>query len=204
MLHILVANVDSTSLKYKLVSVRPPESEQAEYRTLATHNPPYILAMRLFQQVAPDVPFVAVWETSFHTTMPDYARVYAVPRAWQETYGIEHYGFHGASHRYISRRIAQLAPGASPLRVISCHLGGSSSVCTIRDGQSIDTSMGFSPQSGLPQTRRTGDLDPVVLLWLIEEGKATPQELDTILNTQSGLVFTGGIGEKGQLYAAAS
>ena len=302
MLHILVANVGSTSLKYKLVGVRSPASAQAHYSTLASgsieriglpgakaivehirpaeqgqvrvftsevvepdyasaielmlrslteaplgvlenlsslaaigfkavhggvyrqpvivteqvlaemermtpaapaHNPPYILAMRLFQQVAPAVPLVAVWETSFHATMPDYARVYAVPRAWQETYGIEHYGFHGASHRYISRRVAELAPGASPLRVISCHLGGSSSVCAIRDGQSIDTSMGFSPQSGLPQTKRTGDLDPFVLLWLIEQGHATPQELNTILNTQSGLAgISGTSGDMRDLLAA--
>jgi len=167
------------------------------------HNPPYILAMRLFQQVVPRVPLVVVWETSFHATMPDYARVYAVPYGWRETYGIEHYGFHGASHRYISRRIAQLAPGASPLRVISCHLGGSSSVCAIRDGQSIDTSMGFSPQSGLPQTKRTGDLDPFVLLWLIEQGKATPQELNAILNTQSGLAgISGTSGDMRDLLAA--
>ena len=151
------------------------------------HNPPYVHAMRLFQQLAPRVPLVAVWETSFHATMPDYARVYAVPREWQETYGIERYGFHGASHRYISRRVAELAPGPSPLRVISCHLGGSSSVCGIRDGQSIDTSMGFSPQSGLPQTKRTGDLDPFVLLWLMEQHNVTPQELNAILNTKSGL-----------------
>jgi len=167
------------------------------------HNPPYILAMRLFQQVVPRVPLVAVWETSFHATMADYARVYAVPHAWREAYSIEHYGFHGASHRYISRRIAQLAPGAPPQRVISCHLGGSSSVCAIRDGQSIDTSMGFSPQSGLPQTKRTGDLDPFVLLWLIEQGKATPQELNVILNTQSGLAgISGTSGDMRDLLAA--
>ena len=167
------------------------------------HNPPYILAMRLFQQIVPRVPLVAVWETSFHATMPDYARVYAVPREWQERYGIERYGFHGASHRYISRRVAELAPGPSPLRVISCHLGGSSSVCAIRGGQSIDTSMGFSPQSGLPQTKRTGDLDPFVLLWLIKEHKAAPQELNVILNTQSGLAGNSGTsGDMRDLLAA--
>lgn len=167
------------------------------------HNPPYIHAMRLFQQIVPRVPLVAVWETSFHTTMPDYARVYAVLREWQETYGIERYGFHGASHRYISRRVAELAPGPSPLRVISCHLGGSSSVCAIRDGQSIDTSMGFSPQSGLPQTKRTGDLDPFVLLWLLEQHNVTPQELNTILNTQSGLAgISGSSGDMRDLLAA--
>jgi len=169
------------------------------------HNPPYIRAMRLFQKIIPQVPLVAVWETTFHSSMPDYARVYAVPYAWKEEYGIEHYGFHGASHRYIARRIVQLAPGPSPLRVISCHLGGSSSVCAIRDGRSIDTSMGFSPQSGLPQTKRTGDLDPFVLLWLLEQGKYTPQELNTVLNTQSGLAgISGTSGDMRDLLAAES
>jgi acetate kinase len=152
------------------------------------HNPPYIRAMRLFQEIAPQTPLVAVWETTFHATMPEYARVYSVPYAWKQEYGIEHYGFHGASHRYIARRIAQLAPCPSPTRVISCHLGGSSSVCAIPDGQSIDTSMGFSPQSGLPQTKRTGDLDPFVFLWLLDQGKFTSEELNTILNTRSGMV----------------
>jgi acetate kinase len=169
------------------------------------HNPPYIRAMRLFQEIAPRTPLVAVWETTFHATMPDYARFYSVPYTWKEEYGIEHYGFHGASHRYISRRIAELAPGPSSLRVISCHLGGSSSVCAIRGGQSIDTSMGFSPQSGLPQTKRTGDLDPFVLLWLLEQGKFTPQELNTILNNQSGMAgISGTSGDMRDLLAAAA
>lgn len=167
------------------------------------HNPPYIRAMRLFQEIAPQTPFVAVWETTFHATMPAYARVYAVPYGWKEEFGIEHYGFHGASHRYIARRIAALAPGPSPMRVISCHLGGSSSVCAIRDGQSIDTSMGFSPQSGLPQTKRTGDLDPFVLLWLLDQGKFSAQELNTLLNTQSGLAgISGTSGDMRDLLAA--
>ncbi|HEX9134090.1 MAG TPA: acetate/propionate family kinase, partial [Ktedonobacteraceae bacterium] len=167
------------------------------------HNPPYIRAMRLFQEIAPQTPLVAVWETTFHATMPSYARVYAVPYAWKEEYGIEHYGFHGASHRYIARRIAELAPGQSPMRVISCHLGGSSSVCAIRDGQSIDTSMGFSPQSGLPQTKRTGDLDPFVLLWLLDQGQFSAQELNTILNTQSGMAgISGTSGDMRDLLAA--
>jgi acetate kinase len=167
------------------------------------HNPPYIRAMQLFQEIAPQTPLVAVWETTFHATMPPHARMYSVPYAWKEEYGIEHYGFHGASHRYIGRRIAELAPGPAPLRVVSCHLGGSSSVCAIRDGQSIDTSMGFSPQSGLPQTRRTGDLDPFVLLWLLEQGKSSPQELNTILNTQSGLAgISGTSGDMRDLLAA--
>jgi acetate kinase len=171
------------------IIVTPEVLAEMERMTPAApaHNPPYIRAMRLFQELVPQTPLVAVWETTFHSTLPEYARIYSVPYAWKKEHGIEHYGFHGASHRYISRHIAELAPGPSPFRVISCHLGGSSSVCAIRDDQSIDTSMGFSPQSGLPQTKRTGDLDPFVLLWLLEQGKSTPQELNAILNTQSGL-----------------
>src|SRR5260370_21470771 len=135
--------------------------------------------------------------------MLEYARIYSVPYAGKQEYGSEHYGFHGASHRYISRRIAELARGPPPFRVISCHLGGSSSACAIRDDQSIDPSMGFSPQSGLPQTKRTGDLDPFVLLWLLERGKPPPQELNTILNTQSGLAgISGTSGDMRDLLAA--
>lgn len=167
------------------------------------HNPPYILAMQLFQRIVPHIPLVAVWETTFHTTMPDYARVYALPYAWRQDKGIERCGFHGASHRYISRRVAELSPGPSPFRVVSCHLGGSSSLCAIRDGQSIDTSMGFSPQSGLPQTKRTGDLDPFVLLWLMERENMSPQECNRILNTQSGLAgISGTSGDMRDLLAA--
>ncbi len=187
------------------IIVTPEVLAEMERMTPAApaHNPPYIRAMRLFQELVPQTPLVAVWETTFHSTMPEYARIYSVPYAWKQEYGIEHYGFHGASHRYISHRIAELTPGPSPFRVISCHLGGSSSVCAIRDGQSIDTSMGFSPQSGLPQTKRTGDLDPFVLLWLLEQGKSTPQELNAILNTQSGLAgISGTSGDMRDLLAA--
>ena len=187
------------------IIVTPEVLAEMERMTPAApaHNPPYIRAMRLFQELVPQTPLVAVWETTFHSTIPEYARTYSVPYAWKQEYGIEHYGFHGASHRYISRHIAELAPGPSPFRVISCHLGGSSSACAIRDGQSIDTSMGFSPQSGLPQTKRTGDLDPFVLLWLLEQGKSTPQELNAILNTQSGLAgISGTSGDMRDLLAA--
>jgi acetate kinase len=192
--------------KYRLPVIVTPEVLAEMERMIPAapaHNTPYIRAMRLFQEIAPQTPLVAVWETTYHSTMPEYARVYSVPYAWNQEYGIEHYGFHGASHRYIARRIAQLAPGPSPTRVISCHLGGSSSVCAIRDGQSIDTSMGFSPQSGLPQTKRTGDLDPFVLLWLLDQGKFTQQELNTILNTQSGMAgISGTSGDMRDLLAA--
>jgi acetate kinase len=194
--------------RYRQPVIVTPEvlAEMARMTSAApAHNPPYMRAMQLFQTITPHTPLVAVWETTFHATMPPYARTYALPYSWQEEKGIERYGFHGASHRYISRRIAELAPRLKPLRVISCHLGGSSSVCAIRDGQSIDTSMGFSPQSGLPQTKRTGDLDPFVLLWLMEQEQLSPQALNAILNTQSGLAgISGTSGDMRDLLAAES
>ena len=125
------------------------------------HNPPYIKAMRLLSEKLPEIPLVAAFETDFHRTIPDRNRYYAVPYEWAEDGLMRRYGFHGASHRYIATRTAELlGPG---LRIISCHLGGSSSLCAIRDGQSVATSMGFSAQSGLPQNNRVGDFDPFAL-----------------------------------------
>ena len=133
-----------------------------EMRDVApAHNPPYIAAMRLLGERLPEIPLVAAFETDFHRTIPDRNRYYAVPYDWAESGLIRRWGFHGASHRYIAERTAELlGPG---LRIISCHLGGSSSLCAIRDGRSVATSMGFSAQSGLPQNNRAGDFDPFAL-----------------------------------------
>ena len=125
------------------------------------HNPPYINAMRLLSEKLPEIPLVAAFETDFHRTIPDGNRYFAIPFEWAEKALVRRYGFHGASHRYIAERTAELlGPG---LRIISCHLGGSSSLCAIRDGKSVATSMGFSGQSGLPQNNRVGDFDPFAL-----------------------------------------
>ncbi len=114
------------------------------------HNPPYIAAMRLLSERLPAIPLVAAFETGFHATIPDRLRYYAAPFEWAEKHHIRRWGFHGASHRYIAARAAQLL-GRDDLRIISCHLGGSSSLCAIRGGKSVATTMGMSPQSGLPQ-----------------------------------------------------
>ena len=126
------------------------------------HNPPYIAAMRLLAEKLPEIPLVAAFETGFHATIPEHNRVYAIPHEWAEAASVRRWGFHGASHRYIARRTAELL-GRDDLRIISCHLGGSSSLCAIRNGQSVATSMGMSPQSGLPQNNRVGDFDPFAL-----------------------------------------
>jgi acetate kinase len=151
------------------------------------HNPPYVSAMRLLARELPDIPLVAAFETGFHETIPLAHKLYAVPRAWIEKHGIRRHGFHGASHRYIAERTAQLL-GQPDARIISCHLGGSSSLCAIAAGVSVATSMGMSPQSGLPQNNRVGDFDPFALPVLMRAtGKTFEQLLDDLAN-RSGLL----------------
>ncbi|QDU56781.1 acetate/propionate family kinase [Aeoliella mucimassa] len=150
------------------------------------HNPPYIAAMRQMNEALPHIPLVAAFETGFHETIPPRLKHYAVPTEWADQYGIKRYGFHGASHRYVAGRVAELT-GNHELRVISCHLGGSSSVCAIRHGESVATSMGMSPQSGLPQNNRVGDFDPFALPTLMERTDTTlPAALELLAN-QCGL-----------------
>jgi acetate kinase len=168
-------------------------SAMEEVNTVApAHNPPYINAMRLLAEKLPEIPLVAVFETDFHQTIPDRNCYYAIPHEWSEKFLVKRYGFHGASHRYIAERTAQLL-GRRNLRIISCHLGGSSSLCAIRDGQSVATSMGCSPQSGLPQNNRVGDFDPFALPVLVKQtGKSLEEVLDVLAN-QSGLLGVSGV-----------
>jgi acetate kinase len=142
------------------------------------HNPPYVTAMRLVARQFPQLPLVAAFETGFHETIPLARRLYAVPPEWQKRYGIQRWGFHGASHRYIAKRMAEKFKNTQ-IRVISCHLGGSSSLCAIRAGKSVATSMGMSPQSGLPQNNRVGDFDPFSLPVIL---RATGKTLDQVLH----------------------
>ena len=156
------------------------------------HNPPYIAAMRLLAEKLPEIPLVAAFETDFHATIPEHNRVYAIPYEWTESAGIRRWGFHGASHRYIAGRTAELL-GRDDLRVISCHLGGSSSLCAIRNGKSVATSMGMSPQSGLPQNNRVGDFDPFALPRIMEHTGKPLREVLSILANQSGLLGMSGV-----------
>ena len=164
------------------------------------HNPAYIASIRAFQELLPATPLVAVFETWFHQTIPDYAAEFGVPRFWVEKHDIRRYGYHGASHRYISERVPQLlingmnAAGHSPeresgegLRIISCHLGGSSSLCAIRDGESIDTSMGTSTQYGMIQSTRCGELDAFAVLYLMDKEGFSTDEIRRQLIEESGV-----------------
>ncbi len=155
------------------------------------HNPPYVAAMRQLTSAFPGIPLVAALETGFHETIPAAQRAYAVPAEWQQ-HGVMRWGYHGASHRYIATRMAELT-GREDLRVISCHLGGSSSLAAIDAGVSRAASMGMSPQSGLPHNNRVGDFDPFALPVLMRAtGKGLEELLDD-LASRSGLLGLSGL-----------
>jgi acetate kinase len=167
------------------------------------HNPPYIRAMRLLAKELPQIPLVAAFETGFHQTIPPAERCYAVPREWAEKHGVLKHGFHGASHRYIAGRTAQLLnnPGA---KIISCHLGGSSSLCAIQDGESRACSLGMSPQSGLPHNNRVGEFDLFALPALMRgTGKTLEQVLDDLANRSGLLGLSGGRNDLRDIETAA-
>jgi acetate kinase len=175
------------------------------------HNPPYITGIRLFAQRMPAVPLVGLFETAFYQWVPEAAARYAVPDAWHEM-GVRRWGFHGASHKFVAERAAELlgrddvaqrarnlyvdrgttAVREPGLRIISCHLGGSSSITGILNGVAIGTSMGLSPQSGLPQNNRVGDLDPFALPFLMRSAGLTLDQAEKLMCQESGLVALSG------------
>ncbi|MDF1747041.1 MAG: acetate/propionate family kinase, partial [Gimesia sp.] len=156
------------------------------------HNPPYARAMRQLRQAFPEIPLVAALETAFHETIPAENRTYAIPFEWQEEYEVKRWGFHGASHRYIGTRMAELT-GRDDLRVISCHLGGSSSLCAMQGGVSKANSLGMSPQTGLPHNNRVGDFDPFALPVLIKATGKSLGELLEDLSSKGGLLGMSGL-----------
>ncbi|HEX5790431.1 MAG TPA: acetate/propionate family kinase [Luteolibacter sp.] len=175
------------------------------------HNPPYANGIRQFQKALPKAKLVALFETAFYQWVPEAAAHYALPKAWRDI-GIRRYGFHGASHKFIAERSAELCGredvasiarrlyldgpaklDAAPLRVVSCHLGGSSSVTGIRNGVAIGTSMGFSPQSGLPQNNRVGELDSGALPYAMRTLGITLEEAERQLTKESGLLGLSGV-----------
>jgi acetate kinase len=133
------------------------------------HNPVYIQAMEIFQELLPDVPMIAAFETGFHITIPEEACLYGVPYEWVEKYDMRRFGFHGATHRYVSERAAEmLGHSLAGLRMIACHLGGGASVCGIKDGKSVEFGGGFSGQSGLEGATRVGEFDAFGMTYLME------------------------------------
>lgn len=153
------------------------------------HNAAYLEAIGQFNNLLPDVPKIGVFETAFHTTIPVERRIYGVPYEWYEKYGLMRMGYHGASHGYIAQESCAYGKAG---RVISCHLGGSCSVCAIQDGRSVDTSFGFSLQSGLIHANRTGDADPYMIPFLQSEGLSA-EEIEDGLSKHGGLLGISGV-----------
>jgi acetate kinase len=158
------------------------------------HNPPNVKGYRASRDLLPGVPHVAVFDTAFHQAMEPVAFLYALPYVLYERHGIRRYGFHGTSHRFVSRRAAEILGRAEDpaLRLITCHLGNGCSIAAIRGGRSIDTSMGFTPLEGLVMGSRSGDLDPAILLYLMSKEEVGGAELNALLNKHSGLIGLSG------------
>lgn len=159
-----------------------------ELDTLAPlHNPPALAAVRAARKILPDMPHIAVFDTAFHAALPDYARQYALPADLSKRLGMRRFGFHGINHAHVMRTVADyLKTQPQALRIISCHLGNGASVAAIEHGRSADTSMGMTPLEGLVMGTRAGDLDPGILLQLLNNG-FDAKALDTLLNQESGL-----------------
>ncbi len=131
----------------------------------------------------PKTPMVAVFDTAFHQTLPDYAYMYPLPYELYEQNGIRKYGFHGTSHRYVSSVASEMMEkDLKDLKVITCHLGNGASLCAVKEGKSVETSMGFTPLAGLAMGTRCGDIDPAILLFMERELKMSPDEVDTVIN----------------------
>ena len=158
------------------------------------HNPAHLQGIYACQKELPGVPNVVVFDTAFHQTMPEKAYIYAIPYEYYEKYKIRKYGAHGTSHRFISKRVAELMnKPIEDLKIITCHLGQGASLCAVDGGKSIDTSMGLTPLAGVPMGSRSGDIDPTVVTFLMEKENLTAQEVNTLLNKKSGKLGLSGI-----------
>ena len=156
------------------------------------HNPHNLTGIRACEKTMPGVPQVAVFDTGFHQTMPDYAYMYALPYEYYEKYRIRRYGFHGTSHRYVSMRAAVMMgkdpANAEGLKVVTCHLGNGSSLAAVKDGKCYDTTMGLTPLEGIMMGTRCGSIDPAIVPLLMKKENLTPDQIDTIMNKKSGML----------------
>ena len=157
------------------------------------HGPPALKGVEACKKLMPSVPQVGVFDSSFYGNMPEESYVYAIPYEWTEKYSIRRYGFHGTSHRYVSQKAAKLVgKPLSELKMVTCHLGSGSSITAIKNGVAIDTSMGFTPQGGLPMGTRCGPIDPAIVTYMINQG-LTADEVDNAMNKKSGLLGVSGV-----------
>jgi acetate kinase len=158
------------------------------------HNPPNLAGIKAINELLPDVPQVGVFDTAFHQTMPDYAYTYGIPYSLYKKYGIRRYGFHGTSHRFVSKRACDfLGLDYSKTKMITAHIGNGGSVCAIENGKSVDTSMGFTPIEGLMMGTRSGDVDLGVVTYLMEKEMIGSASVSTLFNKHSGVLGVSGL-----------
>lgn len=157
------------------------------------HNPANLMGIRAFRKLLPEIPHVAVFDTSFHQTMPEKSFLYSLPYQYYKDYGIRKYGFHGTSHKYVSQRAADiLGKPIEELRLISCHIGNGASIAAIDGGESVDTSMGFTPLAGVTMGTRSGNIDPALIPFIMEKTGKNAEEVLNTLNKESGLLGISG------------
>jgi acetate kinase len=174
------------------------EEFKKEYKRLFTlaplHNPPGLMGMNACEKLMPDIPHVAVFDTAFHQTMPAKSYTYALPKDLCKKYGIRRYGFHGTSHKFVSRKAAELTGiDINNSKIITCHLGNGASITAIKNGKSVDTSMGLTPLEGLVMGTRCGNIDPAIIPFLMEQENLNIEQVNDILNKKSGVLGISGI-----------
>ena len=158
------------------------------------HNPPNVIGIEACKELMPNKPMVAVFDTAFHQTMPKHAYICPLPYELYEKYGVRKYGFHGTSHKYVSNKVAEaMGKDIKGLKIITCHLGNGCSLAAVKNGKSIDTSMGFTPLAGVMMGTRSGSIDPSVISFLIEQHGYTIEEIDELLNKKSGVLGISGV-----------
>lgn len=174
-------------------------SELRELIPLAPlHQPKALAAIAAVREGRPDLPAVACFDTAFHASLPAAAATYAIPAEWRERFGLRRFGFHGLSHAYAARRATELLGLPADARLVTCHLGAGASLAAIRDGRSVDTTMGFTPLEGIVMATRSGSVDPGLVLWLVRQG-INPDELHDALERRSGLLALAGTGDMREL-----
>ena len=158
------------------------------------HNPPNIIGIEACKELMPNTPMVAVFDTAFHQTMPKHSYICPLPYDLYKKYGIRKYGFHGTSHKYVSNKVAEaMGKDIKDLKIVTCHLGNGCSLAAVKNGKSVDTSMGFTPLAGVMMGTRSGSIDPSVISFLIEEHGYTIEEIDELLNKKSGVLGISGV-----------
>ena len=153
------------------------------------HNPANLMGIEACEKIMPGIPQVAVFDTGFHATMPDYAYMYALPYRYYREYGIRRYGFHGTSHRFVSKRCIELLGGkAEGTKIVTCHLGNGSSISAVQDGKCLDTTMGVTPLEGILMGTRCGSIDPAIIPIIMKKENLSPDDVDRIMNKESGML----------------